>query len=121
MHAKLAALTAAALGLTVPVVAAAYGDRTPVPPTDVQTVIAGTNGLSIPIPMDGTSCDPRAISENLKRLRAANVVVLTGLTETIPAQGHCYGACPSDLEAALKVHCEKADRLAAIVEAAEKK
>lgn len=82
----------------------------------VQQVISGSNGLSLSIPKDGSNCDPSIVKKNLEILNKSNVLKGTNLTKTIPAHGHCYGACQSDLEDALVKHCEKAEKLADIVE-----
>lgn len=82
---------------------------------EVQTTISG-NGYTLKLPRDGSACDPAVISANLQKLKSANVLVVSNLTQTIPSHGNCYGACPSDLKDALVVHCQKAEKLAEIVD-----
>lgn len=83
---------------------------------NVQRIIQGTNGLRLTIPQDGTFCDPNIIKNNLIKLDQSNVFTFTTLSETIPAYGHCYGACMDDLEDALVKYCAKAEILSEMVE-----
>jgi len=85
-------------------------------PLETQVEIRALNGLSLKIPEDGSNCDPRVIKRNLDKLNNSNILAVTNLTKTIPAYGHCYGSCPSDLDDALVKHCQKAEKLAEIVE-----
>lgn len=84
--------------------------------TIIQTHVAGSNGLSANLPTDGSNCDPRIIAKNLKILAKADVLNATNLTETIPANGNCYGPCETQIQEALEQHCAKADKLAEIAD-----
>ena len=63
---------------------------------------------------DGSSCDPSVIAANIKIVQ--NVLAVKDLSETRVAL-NCYNIpCGPTLEAAIKVHCAKAEKLAEIAD-----
>ena len=82
----------------------------------VQNSLSGAFSMPVAMPADGSNCDPSVIKGNLKKLSDSGTFEATNLTLTVPAQGMCYGPCQPELDAALDVHCAKAEKLAEMVE-----
>ncbi len=68
------------------------------------------------LPNDGSSCDPAVIAANIKIVQS--VLAVNDLSETrAPLIPNCYNLpCGPTLEAAIKKHCQKAEKLAEIAD-----
>jgi hypothetical protein len=67
------------------------------------------------------ACADTTIDQNIAALKALQIVEVQGLVKEEPkASGNCYNLpCPEDIEAAKAVTCERAGKLASIVNAAK--
>jgi hypothetical protein len=83
----------------------------------IQIAVNGiANSGPRPLPEDGSSCDPRVIRQNLKLVNESDIFKDLKLTTTVTKGGSCYGPCESDVQEAIKLHCEKGELLAHLVE-----
>jgi hypothetical protein len=88
----------------------------------IQVAVVGAARVEIvPLPNDGSSCDPSVIRENLKKVNQSDIFKDLKLTTTRTGGGVCYGPCGSDIQAAIKLHCEKAELLSHLVEHLEQR
>jgi hypothetical protein len=100
----------------------AYASQSLFAPDGIQLGVRGAFSLVANFPSDGSDCDPNVIRSNLFAVNDSGVfrgLALTG-TQT-SGGGSCYGPCPEDVQAAIKLHCEKGELLAHLVKHLEKR
>jgi hypothetical protein len=86
-------------------------------PDEIQVAVIGDEQSVRSLPKDGRSGDPSVIRENLFKVNNSKVFKDLKLTTTNTRRGSPYaGPTESDVEAAIKLHCGKAEILAHLVE-----
>ena len=85
-----------------------------------DTLVAGnyTGGQSSPQDV----CDPEVVVMNIAALNALHIVTATGLQTVVPASSpYCYNLpCPAQIQEAKVENCNRAKKLAELLELAEK-